>query len=259
MSLKLKVDLHIHTAEDVAEIVGGRTDLLPARRFIDLAVKMGYDAISFTHHGVLYNDPRVFKYAADRGLILIPGVETFINRKHVLLLNCTARKHILTYHDLRRYKDENVLVIAPHPYYLVGMCLGRDLKKNIDMYDAIEYCHYYYKLFNPNRKALRVARKHKKPVVGNSDAHYRDQFGTTYSYVYAEEKSIPAIIRAIKAGKVEYVSHPRTFQQFVDETRWILEKLPYEIQMKMRSQLKRSSSKFFKKVRHLLAQNGLKK
>lgn len=259
MPLKLKVDLHLHTAEDVSEIVGGRTGLLPARQFIDLAIKMGYDAISFTHHGVMYNDPRVFKYAHERGLVLIPGVETFINRKHVLLINCTVRKHILTYQDLKRYKNDDVLVIAPHPFYVAGVCLGRDLENNIELYDAIEYCHYYYKWFNLNRKAVRIAKKYNKPIVGNSDTHYPDQFGTTYSYVYAEDKSISAIIRAIKAGNVEYVSRPRTFKQFVEETKWIFEKAPYEIQMKMRSKLKRSSAKFFKKAHHLLSQNGVKK
>lgn len=248
MPLKLKVDLHTHSAEDVAEIVAGRKDLIPAKEFIDLAIKHKFDAISFTHHGVLFKDASVHDYAKQRGLLLIPGVETFINRKHVLLINFTERKYILTFEDLKKYHNDHVLVIAPHPYYLANICLGRDLEKNIEYFDAIEYCHYYYKLFNLNRKAIRIAKKYNLPIVGNSDAHFTIQFGTTYSYVYAEEKSIPAIISAIKQGKIEYVSHPQSLRNFLFETKWLLEKLPYEFQMKIRKRLKRYSSKFIKKI-----------
>lgn len=249
MTYKLKVDLHTHTAEDISEIVGGRTDLIPAKRFIDMAIDNGYDALSFTHHGLMFNNPRVFDYAQTRGLILIPGVETFINRKHVLLINFTDRKHILTWEDLRKYKNENMLVIAPHPYYFVGACLGRELKKHIEYFDAIEYCHYYYKILNPNRKAVRIAKKYHLPLVGNSDTHYKAQFGTTYTIVYAEQKSITGIVQAIKKGRVEYVSHSPTLEQFIDETKWIFEKIPYELQMKLRKFLKRSSRRFLKKIR----------
>ncbi|MCI0512974.1 hypothetical protein L0128_07185, partial [candidate division KSB1 bacterium] len=78
-----------------------------------------------------------------------------------------------------------------------------------------------------NRKALDVAQKHQLPMVGCSDAHFKHQFGTTYSYVYAAEKSIPAIIAAIKAGKVEYVSTPLPFYRVCWISIWALFKLPY--------------------------------
>jgi len=256
MAIKLKVDLHTHTAEDVSEIIGGRTNLIPAKDFIDLAVQHQFDALSFTHHAVMFNNPDVHQYARSKGLLLIPGVETFIRRKHVLLINFTEKKHILTYEDLKKYKKDSVLVIAPHPYYVAGMCLGNDLEKYIDYFDAIEYCHFYYKFFNLNRKAVRIARKYNLPLVGNSDTHHPRQFGTTYSYVYAAEKSIPAIISAIKQGQVEYVSHPLSFNDFLFEIKWLIEKIPYEIQMKFRHHLNNSSAKFIRKIVNLLKQNG---
>jgi len=239
MPLKLKVDLHTHTAEDVAERAAGRSSLITAKKFIDIAIEKQFDVISFTHHGVYFNDPSVFSYAKERGLILIPGVETFINRKHVLLINFTERKYILTFDNLKKYKHDEMLVIAPHPYYLAGICLGNDLEKYIKCFDAIEYCHYYYKFFNLNRKALQIAKKYNLPVVGNSDAHHIKQFGTTYSYVYAEEKSIPAVLSAIKQGNVEYVSHPPSLTEFLFETVWLFERLPHVLQLKLKKRFVR--------------------
>lgn len=244
MALRLKVDLHLHTNRDLAEIVSGRKDLIPPKKLVDMAVAQNYDAISITHHGVQYFDEDLINYAQRKGLLIIPGVETFINKKHVLLINFTSKKYILSYNDLLNYKTDDVLVIAPHPYYFISECLGSDFTKNIECFDAVEYCHYYMKHLNPNKKAVRTAKKFDLPMVGNSDAHKDYQFGTTYSYVYAEEKSIPAIIRAIKQGRVEVVSRPLNFFEFARETLWLFEKMPYILQTMMKKIAIRTSWSF---------------
>ena len=248
MALRLKIDLHLHSAEDVSEIIAGHTELIPAKQLIDMAVAKRYDALSFTHHGMLFQNREILYYAQKKGLLLIPGVEAFIEQRHVILINFTKNVFINTFDDLRKYKNDNMLVIAPHPYYTAGISLGHLLEKHIDLFDAIEYCHYYYGPFNFNRKAVRIARKHQLPLIGNSDTHHPMQFGTTYSYVYAEARSIPAIIRAIKAGQVEYVSHPLTFFHFYRETYWILEKLPYELRMRMRHILRGTSRRIMNRA-----------
>ncbi len=244
MSLKLKVDLHLHTSHDLQEIVAGRKNLIPPRELVDMAVEQKFDAIAISHHCVQYKSAELTEYANQKGILLIPGIETYIQRKHVLLINFSTMKHILTYQDLKRYKNDDVLVIAPHPFYGLSACLGKDLIRNIDCFDAIEYCHYYYKFFNPNRKALKIAQKYNLPVIGNSDAHRHFQFGTTYSYVYAEEKTIPAVISAIKQGKIEYVSHPISLGKFLHETFWLFEKLPYILNIGLRRLALYTSSPF---------------
>ncbi|MBN2009709.1 PHP domain-containing protein [candidate division KSB1 bacterium] len=256
MPVRLKIDLHTHSAEDCSEVVSGHTDLIPAFKFIDLAVAKGYDAISFTHHGMLYQDRDVLRYAQKKGLLLIPGVEAFIERRHVLLINFTQKKYITTFEDLRACKHDNMLVIAPHPYYSAGISLGHYLERNIDLFDAIEYCHFYYGPLNFNRKAVRIAKKYGVPLVGNSDTHHPMQFGTTFSYVHAEERSIPAIIQAIKQGQVQYVSYPLSLPQFISETFWILQKLPYEIRMHLRRRVYRASRKVLHRVVNLRNQFG---
>lgn len=242
--MRLKVDLHLHTANDLVELVAGRKNLMSPKQLIDLAVAHQFDAIAITHHGLQYHDAELSEYARQRGLLLITGVETYIHKKHVLLINFSAKKHILNYADLLRHKADDVLVIAPHPFYFLPECLGRDLIRYRHCFDAIEFCHFYYRWFNPNRKAIRIAKQLNLPVVGNSDAHRSFQFGRTYSYVYAEEKTVPAIIRAIKEGKVEYVSQPLTLREFLYELGWLLESLPYVINIFLRKLALRTSQPF---------------
>lgn len=233
MDYKLKIDLHIHSREDVAEQVFGHDDLLPATEIIDLAIAANYDAISFTHHGLLYNDHYVSDYAKERGLLLISGLEAIIERKHVLLINFTKHKHILNFTELAKNISEDVAVIAPHPFYGGSSSLHGTLIEHIDLFDAIEYCHYYYRFLNPNRKAIKVAQQHHLPLVGNSDMHNRFQFGSAFSLVDTKEKSIPAIIDAIKNGRVTAVSNVMTLRRFVTETLWIANRTQKELRFKL--------------------------
>jgi predicted metal-dependent phosphoesterase TrpH len=252
MRLKLKIDLHTHCSKDYSEYLAGRRNLMPPEELVDLAVHLKYDAIAITHHGIPYYDEKLSRYAQERGLLIFPGVEAYINRKHVLLINYTDKGYVFTFEDLRRKKHDQLLVIAPHPYYHDPLCLGKELERNIDCFDAIEYCHYYYKLFNFNRKAVRIAQKYKLPMIGNSDTHYKAQFGQTYSFVYAEEKSIPAIIDAIKKGKIEYISNPISFYDFLNETVWIFRGIPYQVKILLRRRLKVTSKRLIRKLFRVL-------
>jgi len=232
--LKLKVDLHLHNSEDISESLKKNKGMPSPKEFIDMAIQQGFDAIAFTHHGLLYHDPETIKYAKKKGLILIPGIEAFIDRKHVLLINYIKKKHILNFETLRQEKSTDMLVIAPHPYYKTRVCLEDQLERNLDCFDAIEYCHFYTRLINPNRKAIRLAQKASLPLIGNSDAHFARQFGRTYSYVYARERSIPSIVEAVKAGRVEYVSQPLSLGSLLYISACFLWKLPYLTELLMR-------------------------
>ena len=78
----LKVDLHIHTAEDPTDnIVHG------APALIDRAVELGFDALAITLHDRQLADGRLTAYARERGITLLPGIERTIHGRHVLLIN----------------------------------------------------------------------------------------------------------------------------------------------------------------------------
>jgi predicted metal-dependent phosphoesterase TrpH len=83
--------------------------------------------------------------------------------------------------------------------------LGDSLEKNIAAFDGIEYCHFYYKSLSYNAKAVQLAKKHKKPIIGTGDVHRLYQQGHTYTMIDAKPER-GAVFDAIKKGKVELVT-----------------------------------------------------
>src|SRR5271154_6511203 len=209
----IKVDLHMHSGEDPAD--GLR---YPATALIDRAVELGYNAIAITLHGQVIADERVFEYAQQKGLLLIRAVEWNINGGDVLLYNLTQREaeKLVTFDDLRNYRrerGEDLLVIAPHPFYPRGHSLQGHLEPNIDLFDAIEYAQIHLPWFDKfNQQAVRVARKHNKPIVATSAPHILGIFGRHYTLVEAEPTML-AIFRAIRAGQVQPHSPPVTVRE----------------------------------------------
>lgn len=201
---KLKIDFHVHTGEDPKD----KHIKYSAKRLLDKAAEYHFDGITIANHAsVLYTD-ELREYAQQRGILLIPGIEAYVEGKHVLIVNCQKCCHgSLRFRNIRSYAGEDALIIAPHPFYPREYCLGRTLEENIEVFDAIEYAHLYFRFINFNNKAVAIAQKYNLPMVGTSDAHSLQQLNTTYSLVEAH-KTIPAIINAVKNKRIEIVTHP---------------------------------------------------
>ena len=200
----LKVDLHTHTADDPIDRIPHSTTEL-----IDHAATLGYDALAVTLHDRQLDIRRLIPYAAERGIVLIPGIERTIHGRHVLLVNFTrGAEDVRTFEDLGRLKRQQPgLVIAPHPFFPSSTALGRDLDRHAGLFDAVEWNAMYTAGMNFNRRAKRWAAQHGKPLVGNGDVHRLHQLGTTYSRVDAEADA-DAICAAIAAGRVQVESRP---------------------------------------------------
>ena len=63
------------------------------------------------------------------------------------------------------------------------------------------------KRINFNRRAESAARRCNLPLIGNSDVHFLEQLGCTYSLVYAE-KETASVVDAVKRGSVRIVTKP---------------------------------------------------
>jgi predicted metal-dependent phosphoesterase TrpH len=200
----LKVDLHTHTADDpIDRIPHSATEL------IDRAATLRYDALAITLHDRQLDIRRLIPYAAERGVVLISGIERTIQGRHVLLLNFKRGvEDVRTFDDLGRLKRRQTgLVIAPHPFFPSSTALGHDLDRHAGLFDAVEWNAMYTAGLNFNRRAKRWAARHGKPLVGNGDIHRLHQLGSTYSRVDAEPDP-EAICAAIAAGRVQVESRP---------------------------------------------------
>jgi predicted metal-dependent phosphoesterase TrpH len=205
----LKVELHSHTGDDPVDRIPHTTFEL-----IDRAVALEYDALAITLHERQLDLGRFAPYAADRGLLLIPGVERTIEGKHILLLNFKAgAEDVRTFSDLARLKSRRPgLIIAPHSYFPSSVCLRGDLKRHAGLFDAVERNAMFTRTVDFNRRAERWAKQNGKPIVGNCDVHRLAQLGTTYSLVDAPPDA-DAICEAVAAGRVRVESRPLTWME----------------------------------------------
>ena len=205
----LKVELHTHTADDPIDPIPHTTFQL-----IDRAAALGYDALAITLHERQLDLRRFAPYAAERGIVLIPGIERTIEGKHVLLLNyARGAEDVRTFTDLARLKARAPgLVVAPHPFFPTGVCLRGALERHADLFDAVERNAMFIRGVDFNRAAQRFAARHGKPVVGNCDVHRLAQLGSTYSLVDAE-RNPDAICEAIAAGRVSVESRPLAWRE----------------------------------------------
>jgi predicted metal-dependent phosphoesterase TrpH len=196
----IKADLHMHSKEDIHDVID-----YTSFELIDRAAELGFGLISITLHDHFPDYSEIEQYADKRGIIFIWGVEKIISGKEVLVYNLTAEdfQGLNTFDDLRKLKMNNkdILVIAPHPYFKIDKCLGEDLEKHIELFDAIEVSWFYSDHINMNKKAIEVAKRYSKPLFATSDAHELHQFGKNYTLVDAK-KDKKELTAAIKSGKV---------------------------------------------------------
>lgn len=205
----LKVELHAHTADDPI-------DRIPytSAELIDRAAALGYDALAITLHDRQLDLAPLTAQAAERGVVLIPGIERTIHGRHVLLLNFRhGAEDVHSFEDLARLKArQSGLVIAPHPFFPAPTCLRGLMDRHADLFDAVEYNGMFTPSLNFNRPAERWAQAHGKPLVGNGDVHRFAQLGTTFSFVDAERHP-EAICAAIAAGRVTFEARPHSWAQ----------------------------------------------
>jgi predicted metal-dependent phosphoesterase TrpH len=200
----LKVELHSHTADDPIDRIPHTSEEL-----IDRAAELGYGAIAITLHERQLEIGGLRAYAADRGLVLIRGIEQSIEGRHVLLLNFSgAAEKVRTFAELAVLRQrERGLVVAPHPFFPAPSCVRNLLERHQELFDAVEYNAMFTASLNFNLAAERWAAAHGKPMVGNADVHRLRQLGTTYSLVDAAPDA-DAICAAISAGRVRVQAAP---------------------------------------------------
>jgi predicted metal-dependent phosphoesterase TrpH len=200
----LKADFHIHTREDPHDFIRHT-----AVELLQEAARQGFDVIAITCHNKRLWNEELRQRAEDLGILLIPGVEAAIEGRHTLLLDMPySRLRVRNFQHVRRLKRDGGLVIAPHPFFPAPKCLKGKLRENVDLFDAIEFSHFYTQRLDFNRKAVDYARRMGVPLVGTSDCHRLWQLGTTYTLVEATARTKEAVFQAIRAGRVRVVTAP---------------------------------------------------
>jgi predicted metal-dependent phosphoesterase TrpH len=197
-----------------------------AWELIDHAAKLEFEVLALTLHRRLYHPPELAEYAGSKGILLISGAELYLDGSEVVVLNITEEqaKKLRTMKDLRKLREElggQVLTMAPHPYYGLRQCAGPKVEAEPELFDTLEYCHFYTSWWNPNLKARSTAERLNKPMLACSDTHILKWMdGHHHTMIDAQNKTPEAIFHAIREGKVENVTRPLTTTEFIQKTAW---------------------------------------
>jgi predicted metal-dependent phosphoesterase TrpH len=190
----LTCDLHVHTnfSKDGESSV---------EEILKQAEEAGLDAIAITDHDSVDGAKKAL--ACMSSVLVIPGIEVSTKQGHLLVLGVTelipaGLDVIVTVEIARRM---GALAILPHPYHVWRHGVARRKKAGMSVVDAVEVFNSRYIVGSANTKAARIAKRLGKPCVGGSDAHNARFVGFGRTYVDAE-KNVPAILDAIRAGKV---------------------------------------------------------
>src|SRR5437773_6507233 len=196
----IKIDLHIHTLDDPKDAVD-----FSAHQLLERARSFGFRVLAITLHDAVFDRKEVFADAAAMGILLIPAAEVRLLGADVIVLNVTAEEiaQLKNFDDLRRLRalrGNSIFTVVPHPFYVFGGSIGSRLLAEIDCFDAIEFCHFHIGLFNPNRRAKKVASRFGKPLIATSDAHRLHAFGRHYTRIPTPpELTVESVLASLRA------------------------------------------------------------
>jgi predicted metal-dependent phosphoesterase TrpH len=208
----IKLDLHIHTLDDPKDALD-----YSAHELLERARSLGFCVLAITLHDAVFDRAEIFADAASMGILLIPAAEVRLEGADVILLNVTAEEiaPLRTLDDLKTLRERrgpSLFTIAPHPFYVLGGSIGERLLEKIDYFDAIELCHFWGRLFNPNRRAVEIAKRFGKPLIATSDAHRLHAFGSNYTSIpRPAQLTVENVIAALRDGPLRITNPPCSF------------------------------------------------
>jgi predicted metal-dependent phosphoesterase TrpH len=207
----VRADFHHHIDTDP---IDGKFVRHSAGALIDRAAAVGLNVLSITCHESVPYDEDATGYAAARGVLLLRGMEATVDGHHVLLINFQEfPPGVCSMEEIAARKTPEALVIAPHPFYPIGMGMGDTLADYAEFFDAVEFSGLYTPLTRRfNQRATDYASRLQMPVVGNSDTHFLWQLGRTYTVIDAPAEQ-GAVIEALRRGRVQLVTQPLSWSQ----------------------------------------------
>lgn len=229
--MQLKTNLHLHTIEDPMD---GDIISYSAHQAIDYAASKGFEVLAFTLHNAFYYNEELSAYAAQKNILLIPGIEKSIEGRHVLILNADKQaEQIQTLAALRAYRAvrSDILVIAPHPYYYGNISLKEKLLEQSELFDALEQSWFYKGIFNRNQKAAQAATRLHKPFIATSDLHVLSRLENSYALIETTEKTVSAVLQSIRAGAFKNYSRPASLGEVLSQLMLVF-KHPGELSLK---------------------------
>lgn len=192
----LKCDLHVHTNAST----DGESSV---EDVLEAAITAKLDAVAITDHDTM--DGVNSALAAQRSdILIIPGIEVSTKQGHLLVLGTTQmispKQDVLE--TIADAKKLGAITIIPHPFHHLRHGVGLKCKEALLTADAIEALNSRYIIGSANQKATKIAKKYGLTTTSGSDAHNCMFVGFGVTEIDAEERTVAAILNAIRKGRV---------------------------------------------------------
>ncbi|WP_332898811.1 PHP domain-containing protein [Haladaptatus sp. CMSO5] len=197
----LSVELHTHSQLSF----DGRD---PVDLLLEQAAAVGLDALAITDHDEIDASLEAAEKAPEYGLVGIPGMEITSAAGHILAFGIQEKIPAYRPFDetLDRIREQGGLAVIPHPFQKSRSGVAPHITTDqLASADAIEVYNSRLLTGRANRKAERFARARGLPMTAGSDAHISEMVGQAVTEIDADDRSVPAILDAIRDGRTSVV------------------------------------------------------
>jgi len=166
----MKYDLHIHSKYS-------SDGILELKKITKIAIKNGLQGIAITDHNTIKGGFEAKKYATKDFKIFI-GSEISTERGDVIGLFLSEEiKSNDFYRVISEIKDQNGIIIIPHPFDESRHLALHPTDKDRKYIDCIEGFNSRCIAQKYNNKAIEFGKKYKIPITAGSDAHFANEIG----------------------------------------------------------------------------------
>ncbi len=205
----MKADLHVHTNFSY----DGHSS---PEEVVDAAIAKGLSCICITDHHETEGAVQAMKYASDKNILVMPGIEILTRSGDVLGIN--VKKLIpdgLTVEEtILRIRGQGGIALIPHPFAVFMSFLGGSKRLAKLDFDAIEIFNSAAILNPANSKALEFATNHGFSFSAGSDAHRAQFIGRGYLEYQQPFSSERAVMDGIKEKRVIAQGRQLSFPEF---------------------------------------------
>ena len=193
----MKIDLHIHTNFSW-------DGFSSPKEVVDSAVQKGIDCICIVDHNEVKGAIEAMKYAFDKNILVLPGIEILSLEGDILGIN--VKKIIPDFlapeETIQEIKKQGGMAVIPHPFWPLSNL--KNNRKALLSADAIEVLNADMFRFI-NKKALLFYKKYNLAFTAGSDAHRAKFIGRAYLEIPQNNLSEKEVIEQIKnkAGQIK--------------------------------------------------------
>ncbi len=194
----MKADLHMHTTFS--------DGISTPEEMVETAVKRGIKCICITDHDTLEGAAKAIKFASNKDILVISGIELVstsgdilgINVKRIIPSGLSAKDTV------KEIRKQGGIAVIPHPFNkpLNAFWGGENALAKL-FPDAIEAFNASVAFSYFNKKALNFSRKNNLSFTAGSDSHNKKYVGRGYIEVsdnILNEKDLVKAIMEKKAG-----------------------------------------------------------